>query len=280
MPDRGFLEMYPLYRKFRTDLPALRSELPRPAITVSCPICESPQTFTMENVWGQESLDYAGTTWARTPVLFRGQTESPDLPGFVGKAIYRCSSCQRHVKTFLLRFDDALLWVMKVGEYPPWSVDLSNTMVRFLGGDAVLFKSGLICESQGYGIGAFAYYRRVVDIATQKLLAGMLDLLAGDEKAALAELVKEAETRKTATEKLELVKSAIPAILCPDGANPVAMLYDVLSDGLHNLADEQCLEGAVQIREVLTFLIETVEQLGSARSSYSESLRSLKKKQD
>ena len=41
---------------------------------------------------------------------------------------------------------------------------------------------GLVSESQGYGIGAFAYYRRIVEEIIDEMLKQIGDLISGVDK--------------------------------------------------------------------------------------------------
>jgi len=49
MPNREFLEEYPLYRKFKMDLPEVETQLEKPAIHMHCPVCGSEQTFNADS---------------------------------------------------------------------------------------------------------------------------------------------------------------------------------------------------------------------------------------
>lgn len=53
------------------------------------------------------------------------------------------------------------------------------------------FKKGLTCESQGYGIGAYAYYRRIVEEVIDELLDGIADLMSGEDKEKYMEALEE-----------------------------------------------------------------------------------------
>jgi aminoglycoside/choline kinase family phosphotransferase len=44
--------------------------------------------------------------------------------------------------------------------------------------------------------------------------------------------------------------SMIPSVLLIDGHNPLAILHDLLSEGIHGLSDQDCLERA-QHAEIL-----------------------------
>ena len=121
-----------------------------------------------------------------------------------------------------------------------------------------VFKRGLICESQGYGIGAFAYYRRIVELVIDELLDSIDALLAGDEKATYEKgLAKTKETR-VASEKIDLVKDLLPASLRPQNMNPLQLLHSALSEGIHALTDEDCLSFAEAVRNTLVSLVDQI----------------------
>ena len=54
-------------------------------------------------------------------------------------------------------------------------------------------KRGLICESQSYGIEAFAHFRRVVEELIDSLLNDIADLMSGDEKEKYLQALEQAK---------------------------------------------------------------------------------------
>lgn len=144
-----------------------------------------------------------------------------------------------------------------------------------LGAHKDYLKRGLICELQGYGIGAFAYYRRIVEAVIDKLLDSIPALLSGAElEAYRAALTKTKDTRVT-QEKIELVKDMLPAILRPNDTNPLKALHGILSEGLHAQSDEECLKSAVVVRTTLVFLASQVAASAEAGREFSESMKVL-----
>jgi DNA-binding transcriptional ArsR family regulator len=131
---------------------------------------------------------------------------------------------------------------MKVGQYPAWDISIDKSISSVLGKYKELFKKGLICESQGYGIGAYAYYRRIVELSIDELLDDICELVdeSGRDKYKIA-LRKTKET-SVASEKIELVKDLLPASLRPAGMNPLGLLYGFLREGIHDKSDEECIE--------------------------------------
>lgn len=258
MPDQELLEKYPLYRKFKYENPPDLGELKKPAIHMDCPVCKSGQTFKMSNEYHE---------------LFN----HPNIPaeGAVVRAAYACASCGRSLRYFFLKFDPKGKYVMKVGQEPPWDITPDRTLEKMLGAHAEHYKKGLICESQSYGIGAFAYYRRIVEEIIDDLLAGIADLMGDEDRERYLEALEETKKTKVAQEKISLVKDLLPPLLRPGGMNPLSTLHEVLSEGLHMEPEERCLELAMGVREVLVFLVNQIEVTRTAASDFTKSMRRL-----
>ncbi len=258
MPDKELLEEYPLYRNHDFKVPGRLGELDKPAIHMLCRVCESDQTFRMVNdYWeGYGSPEY-------------------DARGAVARLRYRCTSCEKCVRHFLVKLDLSGERIMKVGQFPAWNIAGDKNVEQLLGEHASLFKRGLICESQGYGIGSFAYYRRIVDEVIDELLGQISDLLSEAELESYNAVLEQTKKTKITSDKIKLTKDLLPPILRPDGMNPLAALHEVLSEGLHAETDDRCLELAMEVREVLIYLASQVAASRSAGKSYSTSMKKL-----
>jgi hypothetical protein len=262
MPNKEFLEEYPLYRKFKVaELPSTTDKLPKVRLKMACPTCQSDQTFVMTNEFW-ENRDY---------------TNYP-VNGLVFRTVYLCTHCQTFERVFYIAIDSQSKWLMKVGQYPAWEIHGNPLIEKLLGKHADHYKKGLVCESQSYGIGAYGYYRRIVEETIDELLDEISQLLAGDELSTFSDAL--AKTKKTIVtqEKIDLVKDLLPPILRPDGMNPLSVLHSSLSEGLHAASDEACLEQAVIIREVLVFLVNQVAASKAAAKSFTEGMRKLLEK--
>src|SRR5271163_2712540 len=107
------------------------------------------------------------------------------------------------------------------GQFPAWSIDGDPALLKLLGGYGAYYKKGLICESQAYGIGAFGYYRRIVEEVIDTLLDDIAGLLAGEELAKYQEALQKTKATIVTQEKIDLVKDLLPPILRPAGMNPL-----------------------------------------------------------
>jgi hypothetical protein len=258
MPNPEFLETFPLYRKFRAEIPDTLNKVPKPAIHMHCGVCNSEQTFNMSN-------DYAE--------LF--QYVNVPSCGQVVRACYVCSACDRFQRQFFLKIGEKKEYVVKVGQEPSWEIEVDKNLAAMLANHADYYKKGLVCESQSYGIAAFAYYRRIVEEIIDQLLSEITDLIDESERSQYIEALKKTQQTRVAQEKIDLVKDLLPAILRPEGMNPLSALHSALSEGLHAQSDEQCMELALHTRQVLIFLVNQVVASKAASKSFTESMRKI-----
>jgi hypothetical protein len=141
------------------------------------------------------------------------------------------------------------------------------------------FKKGKINESQGYGIGAFAYYRRIVEVLINDLLHDMVICISNeDDQHEFRRRLEKVKNDIRADVRIEAVKDLVPAILRPENINPLSVLHSALSEELCAHSDEECLEYAADVRESLTFLIEQVQRTKENAKTYVASIRALQEK--
>ncbi len=67
----------------------------------------------------------------------------------------------------------------------------------------------------------------------------------------------------------------MPDTLKVDGLNPLAIIYDCLSQGLHALPDEECLELADAIKHSLTYLLEEIQRAKDKKREFSDNMRKI-----
>lgn len=132
-----------------------------------------------------------------------------------------------------------------------------------------------MCESQGYGIAAFSYYRRITEDIIDELLDSISDLIDIENKAQYQTALERTKKTRVTQEKIDLVKDLLPPILRPKGMNPLGVLHSQLSEGLHAETDEACLENAGHVREVLTFLVNQIIQSKESSKKFTESMQAI-----
>jgi len=188
-----------------------------------------------------------------------------------GYITYRCRNCQDYSKTFALaiRKGEALdATAYKFGELPPFGPPVPPRVIRLIQPDRELFLRGRRCENQGLGIGAFTYYRRVVENQWGRLVGEIMRVARAINApqptiCALEAAIAEQQFSRA----VKGLKDAVPSVLLINGHNPLILLHAALSYGVHNLPDEECLELATSIRAVL---VELAEKLGQALKDEKE----------
>jgi len=173
---------------------------------------------------------------------------------------YTCSNCLKTVKIYSI----AAKWVekstgecYKYGEVPPFGPPTPARLITLIGPDRELFLKGRRCENQGLGIGAFIYYRRVVENQKNRILEEIAKVAEKlKEDPAIVTVLRKAIAETQFSKALEMVKDAVPKVILIDGNNPLTLLHRALSSGVHNNKDEECLEIAESIRIVLAELSE------------------------
>ena len=176
---------------------------------------------------------------------------------------YTCHNCRVTQKTFavvVIRDDEGNVVVMKLGEFPPFSSPISPQIPKLLTkkADLELYRKGVRAMAQGLGIGAASYFRRIVEGQWELLVTKIRDAAQELGEDDLSVFNNALETHQFA-KAVDLLKDALPEkLLILDGQNPLTLLYGPLSEQLHEMTDEECLQQAEDVREVLTALLENI----------------------
>ncbi len=275
MPNKQFLEEYPLYKKYNTDWTFNHNyphtfiglgQLPKPSIHMVCSFCDSEQTFNMDGQYYDSKFE-----------------QNQPVHDQIKELRYICSGCNRGLRVFLINFvfsvpdedGNSIIVLEKVGQIPPWTIKMDSGLENILGDHSILYKRGLINESQGYGIGAHSYFRRIVEEVIDELLNSIYNLVEPSEKEEYQEALDKTKKTRVTQEKIDLVKDLLPPSLKPDNINPLTVIHSALSEGLHDLSDEECLEQAELIRNSLVFLINQIIRTRSSAQSFTDSMKKL-----
>jgi len=199
--------------------------------------------------------------------------------------IYLCSNCQSHMKEFAVKASRDLEGnsgsIYKFGENPVYGPPVPTKVLKLVGADRELFLKGRRCENQGLGVGAFVYYRRVVENQKNKILKEVRKVLAQLPVASSKiEIIDKAIAETQFSKAIAIAGPAIPESLYIGGHNPLTLLYRALSEGIHNQTDEQCLDVATSARVILFELSERLSQALKDEAELSHALNRLLSKID
>jgi hypothetical protein len=258
----SFFEKKPLYSWVKFDLPEYITGLySLSKIEMECSVCRKSRPFSDRRPRG------SGT----------GAGQSiPKLESDIYSFRFTCDGCSSAKYIFFVEMDVEKKRFRKVGQNPAWSINLDKDLEKFLEDDVEYFKKALICESQSYGVAAFSYYRRVLENSISRILQSLRSVL--ELNGASSEEVERIDNALNGTamvERIKIAKDAVPNYLQPNKMNPLAIIYDTLSAGIHRLSEEQCLENSQHIRIALSYLIKALVQQNEEQKSFLDSVKNL-----
>lgn len=191
--------------------------------------------------------------------------------GGVRQVHFRCCNCSESVKFFFLKFEPSsevnpnnktIFNVQKIGQFPRHGQPIPKKASKLVGKERDLFFKGSASENQGMGIGAFTYYRRVLDSQKNRIFDEIIKVLSlTSSNTVLISEIEEAKAETQFTKAVDRIKTSLPDGLNVQGHNPLTLLHSALSEGLHNDTDDECLELSHSIKLVL---FEFSERLDSA----------------
>lgn len=243
----------PLYKKASLDRQIKCQKLTQlPAMNFFCNgECQSSQTFKLTSINNQRLNNYYNNN---LPV---------DNCSFLLEQT--CQKCDEYSVHHAVHFypsenenGDAISVIQKIGQLPSYEDTLDKELESWLmEDDAELYKKGLRCEANSFGIGSYGYFRRILENNIEKLLD---DIAATNDSPELMEAIELAKKKHNAKDRLEIIKENAPKSLMPNGQNILKILYKALSEGIHNQTDEQCLNRAINIRTCLGYLIKKINR--------------------
>lgn len=152
------------------------------------------------------------------------------------------------------------IFIAKVGQLPGHQIKAEKEVYNFLTEENKGFYSkALICISHGFGVGAFAYMRKIVE----KEIIRIVEELANDESTGtndLRALLNQFQEKKQMSLIVDNIYPFLPSSLKILDRNPLKVLYSMYSEGLHNANDEECMDVAIGLDQILQFTIRQLRQ--------------------
>ncbi|HEY4903211.1 MAG TPA: hypothetical protein VIH89_07050 [Candidatus Sulfotelmatobacter sp.] len=168
--------------------------------------------------------------------------------------------------------------VQKIGQFPPLSIDIPRSLEKNLGPEATnLYKRALIDRNEGHGLGAVTYIRRVVEDKTDELIEVVAQLAETQsiDPGIVAKIRAVKNERATYEEKLKIAATVLPDSLVVDGANPLGVLYALVSQGVHNLSEKQCIDIADETKSVFEFTFTHLRAETKVRHDFVDKVKKL-----
>ena len=171
---------------------------------------------------------------------------------------FSCVSCRKQKREYLVDqiVTDEIIKFQKYGELPRKNIERDVQLQNFFSNDLDCYEKAAVCLTHGYGIAAFVYLRRIIENNIHSLLNLLMeDVQSSDGNKDVKEALLELKNESPTSNKIKVANKALPEYLKPNGLNPLGRLYQVLSEGVHNFSDEECLERTNAVKECLKYLI-------------------------
>jgi hypothetical protein len=224
-----FLFRAPLYEQVSiTEDFAKAILLSHPNIDGYCYECHQMRTF----VFAQGKVNY--DWWARY---------DNDTTKTGGTLLIKCTRHQHEIY-FYYRLDSGL--IHKVGQDPSFAdiaIDESKSYSKLLDkNDAAEFHKAIGLAAHGVGIGSYVYLRRIFERLIWTRFAAFKDAEKWDEADFKAMRMKD---------KIEFLKNHLPEFLIKN-----TKLYSILSLGVHELNEKDCLAFFPVLRQSTIWILE------------------------
>jgi len=166
--------------------------------------------------------------------------------------------------------------VQKVGQYPALTIEIPKALEKNLGKDHTeLYKKALISRNADFGLGAVSYMRRVVEDKTEELIEVVAQL--AESHGIDAQIVKQIRTAKTEKttydKKLKIASTVFPPSLTIDGVNPLDALFGLVSAGLHDLTERECIDITDETKGVFEYTFTRLRAEITERQEFANKVK-------
>jgi len=166
---------------------------------------------------------------------------------FIRQKKYTCRNCGRNTVHYCFVWQDRKSDYIfgKVGQYPELEERVPKNLEEALSAtDLKLYKNALRLRNFNLGVAAVAYMRRVIENRMTEILEILHEAaITHNIPSEILARHEEMKREKRFSLKVDYAGELLPAGLRPPGKpNPMAILHDLASDGLHAKSDEECVD--------------------------------------
>jgi hypothetical protein len=195
--------------------------------------------------------------------------------GFAEKE-YTCRNCKTGKINYHYYWGKATggtgtILFFKIGQWPALDERIPRELRKSLDrSDLSLYHKALRCRNQNLGLGSLSYLRRVVE---HKINA-ILDLIAEEARSIgfASEHLAKLDAMKTKglfKDKIDLASAVLPPSLRPGGHNPIDVLHDLPSEGIHHRSEEECIQIFDRVRSVFEYLFREIDTRKKSAAEYA-----------
>lgn len=271
---REFVEKKPLYSRHNLTLPPGRTQFHVDVARLYCDRCKTTQPFRRPKF----------SQWYHILDKELRTSEKQALRKFdlLKNCIYPvelyCTECEKGFYDFFVLVNVEKGTVTKFGQFPMWTPNVDKELRKELGASAMFYVNALQNLNFGYGIGACAYFRRMVEDFINPLLTLLHDYKkdSGASEEELQEIQKAIASRAF-SEKTEFAAKICPPDLFVSGMNPLKELHDQLSASVHAGTDNEATEFALKIQSAIEFVVTKLRKHYDAQKQFVDTMKKNRK---
>lgn len=167
--------------------------------------------------------------------------------------------------------------VKKIFEYPV-NFHVPKHVARFL--TQADFKAYRNADSElkfGRGIGAMAYFRRIVENSWKNLLDDVISLADPIKDKKSIKILNKSKNNWQFAKSVKESNLILPKSFMVDSNNLLLLLHNATSRGIHALTDEESLEAAKDVKLMLNVLLKKIADLKEEKNTLKQSIKKLNK---
>lgn len=161
---------------------------------------------------------------------------------------FRCSMNECHRLDFIIATDGNDL--VKIGQHPSVAdiafPELKQYRKVLSQEDMKEMRRAIGLHAQGIGVGSYAYLRRILERVIDK---------AKDQAIADTAITEAEYSSKKMADRIKMLKDYLPDVLVNNST-----VYGIISKGIHELSEEDCIEYFPVVKECIFMILEKWEQ--------------------
>lgn len=189
-----------------------------------------------------------------------------------------CSYCGKFRMDFLVNIFqiNKQLFAKKIGMFPPYEISPGKDVLKYLNNTHQdYYKKALMNISHGYGIGAFAYFRRITEELIKQIIQDLITAGAGNTEG-LNNAWTQYQQKHSMSVLLDEVSPFLPVGLKEVGDNPLRLLYNTASMGIHQMTEDECQDKANNMDILFRYVIEKMTEETGKLKDIRQAIKNLK----
>lgn len=172
------------------------------------------------------------------------------------------------------------IYIQKVGIYPEQKFKIDKNVKKFLDKESNTFYfKGLKALNHNLGVGALSYFRRIIERELLHIV-NEIKTLPNSEGSEIQSLLDKYEKTEKVSTIYESIFPYLPATLKELNYNPIMLLYNQTSEGLHSYTEEEALQRADNIKTLLEFVIVKINEEKSTIKNMKDIVKALRNDQE